>query len=1201
MCHGKVPVFYLSALTLLSGSLQADTFTVSNSNDTGAGSLRQAILDMNAIGAGSHTINCSAIAGGTISLASALPAIALPIGSNVAVQNSGAAITVNGNNTYGIFSIAQGAVSIQNFEMFQGKSKGGDGGDSEAPGAGGAGGGGGLYVHHNATVTLDVVTFTSNSGVGGAGGSSDGMGLGGGGGGGYRGGNGASGAAGGGGGGGGHAGGSDGSDDDMQPLAGFGLGGGGGGGVGASQGGDAAGVSGTFVGGAPIMMTFGGGGAGSGGDGQDASSGGAGGFGFGGTALSYGGGGGGSSSIGTGGSGSGAGGGGGGSTIGGDGGLDGGGGAGGDSFGGGRAGGNGGFGGGGGPAGAGGGTEGHSLFGGGSGDPGNLGAGGGAGMGGAIFIQDGGSVIIEDGASFSMNTVTGGASGGGMAGAGGAYGPDIFMRSGSTLTFNISNPLGIGTAIESDQGVGGGSGGGVFKTGTGTLTLSGVNTFSGGVTVQAGTLQISNDNNLGQTGQPIQIDDGATLAATAGVSSSRVITLSGGSGIIAPSGAFNFQLSAGMIGAGGLTKSDTGTLTTTAANSYNGDTTVMAGTLALGAAASSLPSTTTLNLSGGTAIFNGSASTVGLVTLANLNGVAGSQATFGTNECIINSSTAATFSGAMSGTAGFTKQGTGVFSLDGTGVFTNGATVEGGLFAVNNSFTGNVIIQSGSTLGGNGTITGNVTVNGSMGPGNSIDTLHVVGDVTLAAGSTYENEINPTATDLLDITGNLTIDGGSTLIVIPEGGSYNSSTTYTVIHFSGTRTGEFGTTLARVGSMVYPLNSAGSFQGTVQYDPNDVLLIWQMLGLAPVLTGGGYGGNPLAVANALDTVDADPNTDLGMIFLGLAFLPAKELAEALNQMQPSQFKAIGLGQQNTGVRVVSLYTNRLHQMTNRLCVPQKGKVNIWFSGIGDRAFQHNAQSNLGYHEWLGGGAFGADYTVGENWIFGASTAFTNTHINWNHHQGKANTQGYWFGGYGGFVSQHFFANAAALGAYNTIDADRHINVSELGLRRTPHHDNYGWEGVGFLEAGITLGPSGFQLQPFGSIEYVHLWESGFKEHGASGLNLSVRQETMNLWRAEAGIRLSSCFSYHSTQWIPEAKVSWIREVRSGSRYRTEFVGTDVPFEVVGLHPNRSLIGAALGVTGALCNDHFLPSLYYNGEVGSKYFENNLILTLRWEF
>jgi autotransporter-associated beta strand protein len=73
---------------------------------------------------------------------------------------------------------------------------------------------------------------------------------------------------------------------------------------------------------------------------------------------------------------------------------------------------------------------------------------------------------------------------------------------------------------------GGVSGGGILKTGTGTLRLAGINTFADGVEVSAGQLSLGHSNAAG-TG-PIQVDSGAVLQpALASMSLPNPLILSG--------------------------------------------------------------------------------------------------------------------------------------------------------------------------------------------------------------------------------------------------------------------------------------------------------------------------------------------------------------------------------------------------------------------------------------------------------------------------------------------------------------------------------------------------------------------------------------------------------------------------------------------------------------------------------------------------
>lgn len=82
----------IALLVLLTFSLEAATFTVSNLNNTGAGSLRQAISSANGAGGGGHTIDFSV--SGVISLNSHLPVIT---NNNVTIDGAGQTITVSAN------------------------------------------------------------------------------------------------------------------------------------------------------------------------------------------------------------------------------------------------------------------------------------------------------------------------------------------------------------------------------------------------------------------------------------------------------------------------------------------------------------------------------------------------------------------------------------------------------------------------------------------------------------------------------------------------------------------------------------------------------------------------------------------------------------------------------------------------------------------------------------------------------------------------------------------------------------------------------------------------------------------------------------------------------------------------------------------------------------------------------------------------
>ncbi len=133
--------------------------------------------------------------------------------------------------------------------------------------------------------------------------------------------------------------------------------------------------------------------------------------------------------------------------------------------------------------------------------------------------------------------------------------------------------------------------GGVTKTTTGTVSLTGANTYSGGTVLNSGTLQLSGAGTLGVTSGATTINAGATLdLGTTTQIQNGGVTLAGGTiqnGTLSSSNGFALQsgiASAVLSGPSGVTKITSGTVSLTGANTYSGGTFINSGTLQLSGA-----------------------------------------------------------------------------------------------------------------------------------------------------------------------------------------------------------------------------------------------------------------------------------------------------------------------------------------------------------------------------------------------------------------------------------------------------------------------------------------------------------------------------------------------------------------------------------------------------------------------------------------
>ncbi|HZE57634.1 MAG TPA: autotransporter-associated beta strand repeat-containing protein [Chthoniobacterales bacterium] len=377
------------------------------------------------------------------------------------------------------------------------------------------------------------------------------------------------------------------------------------------------------------------------------------------------------------------------------------------------------------------------------------------------------------------------------------------------------------------------------KTGSGTLVLGGMNLFSGGTNVTAGTLQLAGINRLlttadltisggtfdlqtfGQTTGAVTLSSGSITGSSTGILTGTSFTLQSGS------------VSAILAGNSTITKNTSGTVTLSGANTFTGSTTVSAGTLqvntnnALGTAAS------------GTTVANGAVLNLNNVNYATaepltLNGSGisngGALRNTGTSTFAgpINAATNATINtggGTLNLTGGVSKNGT-TLTIAGGGtvnITTNGITgasansdlvVDGTTVNENtaNSYNGPTYIRNGGILNAN-VADALPTSNGrspiimdDSGTGNSQLTLgapQAVDSLTGASSSLIKLNGNTltvgsssgttTFAGVISGTGGLIKDGASTQIV-SGANTYSGSTmvnggTLTVANGSGNALG----------------------------------------------------------------------------------------------------------------------------------------------------------------------------------------------------------------------------------------------------------------------------------------------------------------------------------------------------------------------------------------------------------------------------
>ncbi len=411
--------------------------------------------------------------------------------------------------------------------------------------------------------------------------------------------------------------------------------------------------------------------------------------------------------------------------------------------------------------------------------------------------------------------------------------------------------------------------GNVFKTGAGSLTLTGLNTYAGTTTISEGSVFGS------AASLPGPIVNNATLIFAQSVDGTFANVISG---------------------TGAVIKAGAGTLTLTGANTYTGTTTVEVGRLIVEASAlnGDVVNNATLEFDQSSndlysGVISGSGDVVksgtGSLQLAGANTYTGTTtvsggALFGTTASLPGAITNngrvffaqgfdGIFSDVISGTGEVVKAGNGTVTFSAAQSYTGKTTVGSGTLNLEGSVAGDLDLLANGRLAGNGSVGGAVTVvtGGTLAPGNSIGTLSFgslstagqyemeyrapgAGAPLVASGSGQSLRGRTVAldaglapvdqdADLILVSGTAALSPSATVVLRPLGtpasfgdafdlpGNTNRELRYLILRADGGVTGNF-VALSNSGTTLEYLSGSGSTE--------DVWLVLRGPG-TPVITG----------------------------------------------------------------------------------------------------------------------------------------------------------------------------------------------------------------------------------------------------------------------------------------------------------------------------------------------------------------------------
>jgi fibronectin-binding autotransporter adhesin len=756
------------------------------------------------------------------------------------------------------------------------------------------------------------------------------------------------------------------------------------------------------------------------------------------------------------------------------------------------------------------------------------------------------------------NTYTGGTTINGgtlQLGNGGTTGSIVGnVTDNGTLAFDRSDVFTFGGLISGT--------GSVRQIGSGTTILTADNSFTGGTTINGGTLQLGNG---GTTGSIVgNVTDNGTLAFDR-------------------SDAFTF--SGTISGTGSIRQIGAGTTVLTGNNTYSGGTTISAGTLQLG--------------NGGT-----TGSIVGNVT--------------DNGTLVFDRSDIVTFSGVISGTGGVEQIGTGTTVLTAANTYTGQTTVDDGSLIVDGSIASTqVLVNSRGLLGGRGLIGANVVNSGIISPGNPTGTLTISGNYTQTSNGTLRIQVAGTAPGqfgLLAISGHATL-GGNLQIVPINGFQLAVGNKLTFLTATGGVSGNFSTIENPFPSGTSVLAQLVLLPNAVEIEATQGSFVSILQSLGPVVTP-----NELAVARALDSARGDPRE--AALFAFLNSQPIANLPHDLSLIAPTQISSINAGvsvgkvqTSNIGQRMLNIHggstgfsssgftlNGEAPTLGNGLAgeTGAEGKSgpsvlapipeNRWgffVTGLGEFTNVDSTANANGYDVNTGGITLGVDYRVTPYFAVGLLGGYAHNNVSLVG-GGNIDVNGGTFGAYATLFGNGFYLDAAVTGGPNGYDTHR------TALQGSASGSTEGGDLNVVVSAGYDWKYGNFSIGPTASFEFGYVGLDSFSETGSLAPMKFPDQNTESE-TTTFGAKATYEWKVGKVTLIPQVNLGWQHEYGSVAyQVVAGFAsGAGTSFTVNGPQIGRDslLIGAGVSM---ILSDRISTYVFYDGDVARTNYDSHTV-------
>jgi outer membrane autotransporter protein len=464
--------------------------------------------------------------------------------------------------------------------------------------------------------------------------------------------------------------------------------------------------------------------------------------------------------------------------------------------------------------------------------------------------------------------------------------------------------------------------------------------------------------------------------------------------------------------------------------------------------------------------------------------------------------------------------------------------------------TNGITIGVGGTLSGHGTVVGSIAIpsGATLAPGGSIGTLNVTGNLSLAAGSFYQVEVNAAGAGSKTVaTGTAAIAGG-TVKVIEQPGNYPPSFKYTILTANGGVNGTF-------------TNATSDFAfltPVLSYDADDVFLtlsrnatFFQSLAQTSNQrsVGGALDASPLGSAivqsvlfetaagarQAYDALSGEVHGSVQSELLDDSLYVRQAILGRLRQAgfthAPDVMAALGFAGpvtvEGSGENPALGYASRTGfpvKAPPRAAPTYGSDVAFWSQGVAATGHIDGDGNAASARRDLAGFFSGVDARFGEFARIGLAGGYSHSSLSVDARASSAGIDTAHLGAYAGATFGALNLRGGAAYAFHTIDTSRTIVFPGFFDSARARYD--GGTGQVFGEVGYGVALGRIAAEPFAGLAWVHLRTDGFAESGGvAALNGSRSNDDVGY--STLGARLATSYLLpNGMALLPRVSAAW---------------------------------------------------------------------------